>query len=589
LRDELEPRTVGAMTPDDQRRGRSLIRTIYTGTVALRTVVTDAARARSIAAIVARHGFTQLLAWRRAGDPQEKDEARKELLGGESNPQSVADKEDLAGRVVAMLEELGPTFVKFGQVLSTRPDLIPSVYVERLQRLQDHVSEVPFEDIRRQIEISLGDTLENLFGSVEPTPLASASIAQVHGATLKDGTRVVLKVQRPGLKPVIDADLSLLRFLVEQVLGIFPEAESFDILGMVTEFEASLRRELDFDVERRSLERFRRNFKDNPRIHIPAVTVERSSRVVLCMERLSGRKLTAIADDDERLKVAKVYLDAAYQMLFHDGFFHGDLHPGNVFVEDDGRLGLIDFGMVGRLSRQNRERLVDVLFSLMSEDLENVARIWFSIGKPGTSVNYASFEAEVIDVLERHIVGRDLDEWDLAAFFTDLAAGAVKHGIRLPSDFTMMFKAMVTTEGLARSVARGINPVEAARPYIEALIRDRYSLDRVKQKALVEGVRVVDLLWALPSTMERIVEKIEAGDLQVRLRHDQLTDSAKTVSAAANRIGLAVISAAGAVTGALTMGRGPEVVFGLSPLSLVAFAIAFSSTVMFFFSMARGR
>jgi len=577
------------MSADDQRRGRSLIRTIYTGTVALRTVVTDAARARSIAAIVARHGFTQLLAWRRAGDEAEKDEARKELLGGESSPQSVADKEDLAGRVVAMLEELGPTFVKFGQVLSTRPDLIPPLYVERLQKLQDHVSEVPLEDIRRQIEMSLGDTIENLFGSFEERPMASASIAQVHGATLKDGTAVVLKVQRPGLKPVIDADLSLLRFLVDQAVGIFPEAESFDIRGMVTEFEASLRRELDFDVERRSLERFRRNFRDNPKIHFPAVYADHCSRVVLCMERLRGKKLTAIDDEEERFRVAKIYLDAAYQMVFKDGFFHGDLHPGNVFVEEDGRLGLIDFGMVGRLSRQNRERLVDVLFSLMSEDLENVARIWFAVGKPGTSVDYAAFESEVIDVLERHIVGRDLDEWDLAAFFTDLAAGAVKHGIRLPSDFTMMFKAMVTTEGLARSVARGINPVEAARPYIEELIRDRYSLDRVKQKALVEGVRVVDLLWALPSTMERIVEKIEAGDLQVRLKHEHLTDSARTIAAAANRVGLAVISAAGAVAGALTMGRGPEVFLGLSPLSLIAFGIAFASTVMFFFSMLRGR
>ena len=573
----------------DERRGRSLIRTIYTGTVALRTVVTDAARARSIAAIVARHGFSQLLALRRADDQDDTEEARKELLGGDIDPRDARIKDNIAARAVAMLEELGPTFVKFGQVLSTRPDLIPAAYVERLQKLQDHVSAVPIEEIRRTIESSLGAPIAELFGSFETEPLASASIAQVHGATLKDGTPVVLKVQRPGLRPVIDADLSLLRFLVNQVVTIFPEAESFDLKGMVTEFEQSLRRELDFDVERRSLERFRRNFRDKPRIHIPLVYPVYCSRVVLCMERLHGQKLTAIDDEERRREIAHVYLDAAYQMLFKDGFFHGDLHPGNVFVEDDGRLGLIDFGMVGRLSRQNRERMVDVLFSLMSEDLENVARLWFSIGKPGTSVDYAAFEAEVVDVLERHIIGRDLDEWDLAAFFTDLAAGAVKHGIRLPSDFTMMFKAMVTTEGLARSVAKGINPVEAARPYIEELVRDRYSLERVKQKALVEGVRVIDTLWTLPSSFERIIERAEAGDLRLRLRHDHLEDSARTVANSLNRVGLAVISAAGAVTGALTMGRGPEVFLGLSPLSLIAFSIAFSSTALFFFSLIRGR
>ncbi len=574
------------MSTDDQRRGRSLIRTIYTGTVALRTVVTDASRARTIAAIVARYGFSQLLSGR-DDDKRNKGELRKELLGGESADGVV--QRDLAGRVVSMLEELGPTFVKFGQVMSTRPDLIPDAYLARLQRLQDHVTAVPVEEIRRTIETSLGAPIDELFASFEDVPLASASIAQVHTATLLDGTEVVLKVQRPGLRPVIEADLSLLHFLIDQAVDIFPEIEAFGVKAMVGEFEHSLRRELDFEVERMSLERFRRNFKDKPRVHIPIVYAEHSSRTVLCMERLRGRKITAIEDDDERREVALLYLDAAYQMLFRDGFFHGDLHPGNVFIEDDGRLGLIDFGMVGRLTRQNRERLVDVIFSLMSEDLENVARIWFSIGKPGTNVDYAAFEAEVIDVLERHIVGRDLDQWDLAAFFTDLAAGAVKHGIRLPADFTMMFKAMVTTEGLARSVARGINPIEAARPYIEALVKDRYSIDRLKQKALVEGVRMVDLLWAMPSTFERIVAKVEAGELRVRLRHDNIEDSARMMATSLNRVALAIISAAGAVTGALTMGRGPEVILGLSPLSLIAFAIAFASTAVFTLSMLRGR
>ncbi|MDP2340350.1 MAG: AarF/UbiB family protein [Deltaproteobacteria bacterium] len=582
------------MNDDDGRGKRSLIRAIYSGTQALRVVVKDAARARRIAAIVAKHGFSTLLESRK-DESVSREQARRNLLGGSADVDVHAVAQlDLAGRAVAMLEELGPTFVKFGQILSTRPDLIPGEYATRLQALQDHVSAVPVDEVRRTIQTSLGQTIAELFKSFDDVPIASASIAQVHGAVLHDGTAVVVKVQRPGLRPIIESDLSLLRFLVDQVIDVFPEAETFDLRGMVREFEKSLRRELDFDVERQSLERFTRNFKTKPRIHIPTVHPLLSSKQVLTLERIRGQKLTALGDDSpaeraHRLDVAHVYLDAAYQMLFKDGFFHGDLHPGNVFVEEDGRLGLIDFGMVGRLSRQNRERLVDVLFSLMSEDLENVARIWFSIGKPGTTVDYGAFEAEVIDVLERHIVGRELDEWDLSAFFRDLAAGAVKHGIRLPSDFTMMFKAMVTTEGLARTIAAGINPIEAARPYIEELIRTRYSLERVKKQALVEGVRVIDLLWALPSTIERLVEKLEAGELRVRLRHDRLDESARVLSSAMNRVGLAVISASGAVTGALTMGRGPEVALGLSPLSLIAFAIAFASTSFFFFSMWRGR
>ncbi len=573
---------------DEKPRGRSLIRTLYSSTQTLRTVVKDAARARDIAAIVARHGFSQLLKSRADEEISSREMARRELLGDVEVP-SASTKLDLATRLVEMLEDLGPTFVKFGQILSTRPDLIPAEFIHRLQALQDHVAAVPADDIHRTIELSLGRPVADVFAAFDDVPLASASIAQVHAARLGDGTNVVVKVQRPGLRPVIDADLSLLRFLVEQVVTIFPEAEAFDLRGMVLEFETSLRRELDFDIERQSLERVRRNFKDKPRIHIPAVFPELCGRQVLTMERIRGRKLTALDNEEERRDVAHAYLDAAYQMLFHDGFFHGDLHPGNVFVEDDGKLGIIDFGMVGRLSRQNRERLVDVLYSLMTEDLENVARLWFAIGRPGTSVDYAAFESEVVDVLERHIVGRELDQWDLAAFFRDLAAGAVKHGIRLPSDFTMMFKAMVTTEGLARSVAAGINPVEAARPYIERLVRDRYSVERVKQKALVEGVRVVDLLWALPSTLERIIEKVEAGDLRVRLRHERFDDHVDRLSQALNRLGLALLAGAGSVTGALSMNHGPHVALGLTPVSFVAFAIAFSSTVAFVVSLWRPR
>ena len=567
-------------------RRSSLIRTIYAGTQALRTVVTDAARARRIAAIVAGHGFAQLLARRHAGDDKS---VREEVLGEGANGAGATRSSEVAGRVVAMLEELGPTFVKFGQVLSTRPDLIPQKYADQLQSLQDQVSAVPIEDVRRTIETALGARPEVLFKTFDEVPIASASIAQVHGAVTRDGQDVVVKVQRPGLKPIIEADLSLLRFLVARVLDVFPEAETFDLQGMVREFEQSLRRELDFELERRSLERFARNFRTKPRVHIPRVFPALSARTVLTMERIRGRKLTSLDEEPVRREAASVYLDAAYQMLFHDGFFHGDLHPGNVFFEEDGRIGLIDFGMVGRLSRQHRERLVDVLFSLMSEDLENVARIWFSIGKPGTSVDYGAYESAVIDVLEQHIVGRELNEWDLSAFFSDLASGAVRHGIRMPADFTMLFKAMLTTEGLARQVASGINPIEAARPYIEDLVKSRYSLERVKQKALVEGVRIIDSMWGVPATLERIVEKLDAGDLRVRLNHDGLDDVAVQLSQALNRGGLAIVAAAGAVTGALTLGRTPEVALGLSPISLIAFGIAFVSTGLFFLSLLRGR
>lgn len=569
---------------------RSLIRTLYSTTRALGVVVKDARRAQQIATILARHGFGALLARDEGLGRQAQrqiEEARAEVLSGETATED--PRSDVATRVVNMLEELGPTFVKFGQILSTRPDLIPERFVSRLQALQDHVAAVPWEDIRRQIEVSLGESPEDMFRSFDKEPIASASIAQVHGAVLADGTDVVVKVQRPSLRPVIEADLSLLRFLARQVLDVFPEVEVFDLTGMVREFEQSLLRELDFDTERQSLLRFEKNFRDKPQIHIPRVFPEASSSTVLTMERIRGRKLTAIVDESTRRKVADSYLDAAYQMVFRDGFFHGDLHPGNVFLEDDGRLGLIDFGMVGRLSRQNRERLVDVLFSLMSEDLEGVARLWYQIGKPGGAVNYAQFESAVVDVLERHIVGRPMEQWDLAVFFRDLANAAVKHGVRLPADFTMMFKAMATTEGLARAIAAGINPVEAARPYIESLIRERYSAERIKKLAVIEGVRLVDLARELPHTLERIIGRLEQGDLVVRMRHDGVEPEVTRLVRALNRGAVALVSAAASVTGALTMERGPHLWYGFSPISIAAFGIALVGLVWLAVGVVRGR
>ncbi len=571
---------------------RSLIRTLYSTTRSLSVVVKDARRAQKIAGILAAHGFGALLSRREGERRRAREQARAELLAGTTATEDPGA--EVATRVVNMLEELGPTFVKFGQILSTRPDLLPAKYLARLQSLQDHVQAVSFDDIKRQIELGLGASPDVLFYTFDKEPIASASIAQVHGAVLKDGTDVVVKVQRPGLRPVIEADLSLLRFFAAQVQDVFPEVAAFDLAGMVREFETSLLRELDFEVERQSLERIRANFRDKPHIHVPKVFTGVSSPTVLTMERVRGQKLTAIVDPELRSEVAALYLDAAYQMLFKDGFFHGDLHPGNVFLEDGGtagkhKLGLIDFGMVGRLSRQHRERLVDVLFSLMSEDLEGVARLWYQIGRPSAGANYASFESAVVEVLERHIVGRSMDQWNLAIFFRDLANAAVKHGVRLPADFTMMFKAMATTEGLARTIAVGVNPVEAARPYIEALIKERYSAERIKKLAVVEGIRMIDLVRELPHTVERIVGRLEQGDLQLRMRHEGLDVEVTRVVRGINRASAALVSAAASLTGALTMDRGPHLWHGFSPLSIVAFAIALLGLAWVGVGILRGR
>jgi ubiquinone biosynthesis protein len=561
--------------------GGSLLRTVLSTTRSLRTVVKDAGRAREIAAILAKYGFAAAL--ERGGRRRE----RRKLLAGEV---STGSQSDLMHRAVAMLEELGPTFVKFGQILSTRPDIIPPDLALRLQSLQDHVAQVSVAEVRAQIHEGLGADPDDLFASFDETPIASASIAQVHGAVTHDGADVVVKVQRPNIRPTITADLSLLRFLSQQILDVFPEAKSFDLEGMVSEFEKSLMRELDFAIEAHSLRRFAENFEgkvDN--IHIPRVFRSLSCKTVLTMDRVRGTKLTQVEDDGEKERVAQLYLDAAYQMLFQDGFFHGDLHPGNVFLEDDGRLGIIDFGMVGRLSRSMREKVVDVIFSVLREDLEGVARVWYSLGTPLGRVDYSAFESEVVEALERHAVGRPMEEIDIGGFLRSLVGVAVKHGIRLPSDFTMMFKAMVTTEGLARQVMRGINPVEAARPYIESLIKDRYSMDRLKSTAVTEAIYLVDLARELPGRVDRTLHQLEAGEVTVQTRLIGLDRYITRGVRAMNRASTAIVVASASLTGALTIDKGSAVALGLPVVSLVAFAVALAGLVWLGTGVLRGK
>lgn len=564
----------------------SVIRTLYRGTQAVSTVVKDAGRARHIATVLAKHGFLALVNPR---PDATSEDARREIVGGTVDGMTETERRDLAGRVVSMLEELGPTFVKFGQILSTRPDIVPRGVIQRLQRLQDGAKTIPFEQVEAAIVAGLGDQPAALFESFDVEPIAAASIAQVHGAVTKDGQSVVVKVQRPHIRRTVEADLSLLRFLARRVVEVFPEAELVDLIGMVREFEKSLSREMDFDEELRALKRFRHNFAENDSVHIPAPFEDLSSRTVLTMERIRGKKLTELGDAAHAQGAVSVYLDAAYQMLFKDGFFHGDLHPGNAFVEEDGTLGLIDFGMVGRLSRGMRDKLVDMLFALLHDDLEGVARTLHSIGKPPPDLDYAAFEADAIELLERHAVGANIEDIEISALFRDLAEGAVRHRVLMPSDFTMMFKAMLTTEGMARAIAPQVNPFEAARPYIEALLRERYSMERMKNQALVEAVRASELMRAMPSTLSRLLGRLESGQIAFEMRLRGEDGRAARQARAIDRASLGLISAAGSLTGAITIEHGTPVLLGLGVVPLAAFGVAAGALVLFGLGWLRAR
>lgn len=497
----------------------SVLRSVYNQTRRLQLVAKNASRLREVSSILVRYGFGYLTERRAERNrPKSNEEVADEVAHAERNQQ-------LYVRVASALAALGPTFIKFGQILSTRPDLIPEGLVRELETLQDNVSPLGFEEIAAQIQKELGKPPAELFAEFDPQPLASASIAQVHRAVTKTGDKVVIKVQRPGIKPKIDGDLNILYFLARQVEEVFPEARLFNLLGIVSEFELNIQRETNFQIEAQNIDRFRKNFAGSDTIHIPAVYKDLSTSEVLTMELIEGRKVTDLMKSGEDLTpLAKRFLNAAFQMLYVDGFFHGDAHPGNLFIMNDGRIGLIDFGMVGRLSQDMREKVIDVIFALLREDMRAVARTFYELGTPQAKVNYTAFEQEVVETLEQEVVGRPLSELQVGLLFRKICEGAIKFQIRMPTDFTMMFKAMVTAEGLAKMIAPNVNVIDEARPHIMKMVAERYSWKRISQEAVDDLRQLAKFARGAPTAGTEILRQLQGGDLELKLKHEGSSD-----------------------------------------------------------------
>jgi ubiquinone biosynthesis protein len=420
--------------------------------------------------------------------------------------------------------------VKFGQILSTRHDILPESIIVELATLQDDVEHIAFEDIDGQLQRNLGKDWRSKFASFNETPLASASIGQVHEAVLDDGggdegagTRVVLKIQRPGIESKIGSDVNILHTIAGYLEEAFEEAHIMDLRGMVRDFAKSLAQELDYTVEAKNMERFRRNFAESPDIKIPDTYAELSTNQVLTMEFVEGKKFDqVIAEGAAPDELVRTYFNVAYKMLFIDGFFHGDLHPGNVLLTTDGRLGLLDCGMVGRLAPSRKEKVVDIIHAVINEDLELLARTFFQLAIPQGPVEYAAFETDCIALAEQYLVGVPLSQIQIGELFSQLVAGAARHDVRMPTDFTMMFKAIITTEGLAKAIAPNVDPIELARPFITQMITERYSPERLKSQAIRDLVAFSGMARSIPNTLPVLLDDLQAGKLKLGINGDTL-------------------------------------------------------------------
>lgn len=445
------------------------------------------------------------------------------------------------------LEELGATFIKLGQILSTRADLLPPEYLAELTKLQDSAPPVPFEAIRETLVSELGQPIENVFAEFDTQPLAAASIGQAHAATLPDGTEVVVKIRRPGVVETVNEDLDILKELAASASRHLQFADRYDLVGLVEEFSQTLRAELDYIREGHSAERFAENFADEPGIHVPRVFWDATTSRVLTLERIRGVKINDLASLDEqgtdRRWLAQYATNAVLKMVCEDGFFHADPHPGNFFIEQNGTIGLIDFGMVGVLDERTQDLLADLLIAINHQDADRLVDVFLDLGVTRKRIDRALVRRDIERLLSTYW-GLPLGELKVTALLNDVFSIMRQHQMHLPSNLALLLKTVIMIEGLGVNLDPDFQLTKSLTPYTERLVLRQYSPFRWVRSFGRASLEFAKLGVDLPQQVRRIVGAAEDGNLQIGMRPEGFDPVIDRLERIANRIVLGVIAAA---------------------------------------------
>lgn len=534
------------------------------------TAARDLGRMHEIASVLVRHGFADLIT--RSGLRRALARAGRVL----KLSQEAAPELSTPVRFRLALEALGPTFVKLGQLMATRVDLFGPQWIAEFERLQNQVPSVPFDEIRPLLEHELGGPLEEVLGEVDPTPLAAASIAQVHRARLHDGSEVVIKIRRPGIAQVIQADLRLLERLAQVLEHRFPEIARFHPCQVVRHFRASIKRELDLAAECRNAERMATALAPMDGIVVPRVHWAWTTAAVNVQDFLAGRPLGEVDRDAEAAAsgdlpaIARMGAEAILQMVFVDGFFHADPHGGNVLYLKDGRIGLIDFGMVGHVSEARRGELVALLHGLVGQDVERIVAVveqWAGAAPRDPEL----LREDILGFLDRYH-GVPLAQIRLGVLLAQVARVIREHGLVLPADLAMVIKVFITLEGLGQKLDPDFDMVGVAAPFLKRVLRERYHPGRVARRTVAVLGDAVDTLALVPRQLRRLMQAAEDGGPRLRVDVEQIPDFGDKVARSANRLSLGLVIAALIVGSSIVMTvKGGPTLAGLPVLGLVGF------------------
>ncbi|MBN1849696.1 MAG: AarF/ABC1/UbiB kinase family protein [Deltaproteobacteria bacterium] len=543
--------------------------------------ITNLGRFKDIVFILLKYGFEDLVA--------RLDLPGKRVMKEPSKEDRVLGTYE---RVRRALEDLGPTFIKFGQIMSLRPDLLPRPFIHELSKLQDEVHPEDFENVKIVVEQELKHSLKDLFTIFDPHPLAAASLSQVHRAVLrKEGRIVAVKVQRPKIRHKIEQDLNILAAVADRMHKRLSEVEIYDLPNLVRIVRKSLLRELDFMREAHHIKIALAHLDGGSDVQIPGVYLDYCTEKILTMDFVQGSRLKdrGINDVNDAQNLAKQGLRTIMKQILGDGFFHADPHPGNILITQGPSLCLIDWGSVGRLSRNARNELMDMVEAVVEWDSEKLMSTLLTITRPDHDVDLNALDRELMDILDLHFAV-PLKEMHLGGLLLDISTVLREHRLRLPSDMGMTIKALVTAEGTAREIYPELNIVSEAEPYVRGLVAQRYKPSALWKNFKTKAVRFFSSQGRIPWLLTRIIDKVDRGDLNIQFEHRNLDGLKRSVENSFDRLTFGIIVAALIIGSSMiiTTGVGP-LLFGFPALGIIGYLLSACVGLWLVFNIIRSR
>lgn len=548
-----------------------------------RTVRTFA-RLRVIAQVFSRHGFGHFVDrlqlgryvpsvdWLRRDKPVEEP--------------AVDPLVSIGGRIVKVCEELGPTFIKLGQIASTRPDIFPPQILAALEKLQDDVKPFPSAQARRIFCDDTGVEIDKAFKSFIDTPFASGSIAQVHRAETHDGEQVVVKIKRPGIDDIIQLDMYVLEWMAERAEALFPELQPFHPKLIVDEFAQTIRRELDFVNEASTTSRFYEAFKDDPNIKTPKVHWELTGTASLTLEFMDGMHLREALEESkggngsptkgvDRAQLAHNLSECFLKQFFELGFFHADPHPGNMLIRPPAGVVLFDFGMIGRIDDELVGRLVISIIAIVKKEIEVLIDVLADLGAIGRNTDRLVLASDMRQMLEKYY-GLPLHRLDLVTIFRELIETVRRNDVTLPRDFVALFKSLATVSGVVLQIDPNLNLLELLQPKLSKLLRDRFSPQRLLRMAGMSTWHLFSILRDAPRFIRDTMRGMGRGQFQINIKHENLDHLASELDRSSNRIAFAMLVAS-TIIGSTMLLSIDAPIFGMPIryLGFVGYAITF--------------